>query len=97
MDTSINETENQFFSDKKRGADVKGKLIVGITQVAVLLIFAILFVILGIIFYQGDWFGINRYTNFFNFVFIPYFLISFSATLYFSFGELKLKEAIIRK
>lgn len=53
MDTSINETENQFFSDKKRGADVKGKLIVGITQVAVLLIFAILFVILGIIIYQG--------------------------------------------
>ena len=52
---------------------------------------------MGIIFYQGDWFGINRYTNFFNFVFIPYFLISFSATLYFSFGELKLKEAIIRK
>lgn len=53
MDTSINETENQFFSDKKRGADVKGKLIVGITQVAVLLIFAILFVILGIIIFQG--------------------------------------------
>ena len=52
---------------------------------------------MGIIFYQGDWFGINRYTNFFNFVFIPYFLISFSATLYFSFGELKLKEAIIKK
>lgn len=53
MDTTINETENQFFSDKKRGTDVKGKLIVGITQLAVFLIFAILFVILGIIIYQG--------------------------------------------
>ena len=53
MDTTINETENQFFSDKKRGTDVKGKLIIGITQVAVFLIIAILFVILGIIIYQG--------------------------------------------
>ena len=52
---------------------------------------------MGIIFYQGDWFGINQYTDFFNFIFIPYFLISFSATLYFSFGESKLKDAIIRK
>ena len=50
-----------------------------------------------IIFYLGDWFGINQYTDYFNFVFIPYFLISFSATLYFTFGESKLKEAIIRK
>ena len=53
METTINETENQFFLDKKRGTDVKGKLIVGITQLAVFLIFAILFVILGIIIYQG--------------------------------------------
>ena len=52
---------------------------------------------MGIIFYLGDWFGINQYTDYFNFVFIPYFLISFSATLYFTFGESKLKEAIIRK
>ena len=33
--------------------DIKGKLVVGITQVAVLLIIAILFVILGIIVYEG--------------------------------------------
>ena len=53
METTIKETNNQFFSDKKEGVDVKGKLIIGITQVAVLLIIAILFVILGIIIYQG--------------------------------------------
>lgn len=33
--------------------DIKGKLVVGITQVAVLLIIAILFIILGIIVYEG--------------------------------------------
>jgi phosphate transport system permease protein len=53
METTINETGNQFFSNKKKGVDIKGKLVVGITQVAVLLIFAILFIILGIIVYEG--------------------------------------------
>jgi phosphate transport system permease protein len=53
METTINEAENQFFSSQKKGADIKGKFIVGITQVAVLLIFAILFIILGIIIYEG--------------------------------------------
>lgn len=53
METTIKETNNQFFSDKKEGVDVKEKLIIGITQVAVFLIIAILFVILGIIIYQG--------------------------------------------
>jgi phosphate transport system permease protein len=53
METTINETENQFFSNKKKGVDIKGKFIVGITQVAVLLIIAILFIILGIIIYEG--------------------------------------------
>ncbi|MCI4442788.1 MAG: phosphate ABC transporter permease PstA [Lentimicrobium sp.] len=53
METTINETENQFFSNKKKGVDIKGKLVVGITQVAVLLIIAILFIILGIIIYEG--------------------------------------------
>ncbi len=42
-----------FFSNKKKGIDIKGKLVIGITQVAVLLIIAILFIILGIIVYQG--------------------------------------------
>lgn len=53
METTINETENQFFSNKKTGVDIKGKLVVGITQLAVLLIIAILFIILGIIIYEG--------------------------------------------
>lgn len=53
METTINETGNQFFSNKKKGVDIKGKFVVGITQVAVLLIIAILFIILGIIVYEG--------------------------------------------
>jgi len=53
METTINETGNQFFSNKKKGVDIKGKFIIGITQVAVLLIIAILFIILGIIIYEG--------------------------------------------
>jgi phosphate transport system permease protein len=53
METTINETETNFFSNKKKGVDLKGKLVVGVTQVAVLLIIAILFVILGIIVYEG--------------------------------------------
>ncbi|PWA05626.1 phosphate ABC transporter permease PstA [Flavobacterium psychrotolerans] len=47
------ETEGQFFSSKKGDKDIKGKFIIGITQLAVILIFAILFIILGIIIYQG--------------------------------------------
>lgn len=53
MSKDINETEKHFFSSKGKGVDIKGKLIVGITQVAVLLIIAILFIILGIIVYEG--------------------------------------------
>jgi phosphate transport system permease protein len=53
MDTVINETKSPYLSDSKSGVDVKGKLIVGTTQLAVLLIIAILVVILGIIVYQG--------------------------------------------
>jgi phosphate transport system permease protein len=53
METTINETETNFFSNKKKGVDIKGKFVIGITQVAVLLIIAILFIILGIIIYEG--------------------------------------------
>ena len=53
MEATINETGNQFFSNKKKGVDIKGKFVIGITQVAVLLIIAILFIILGIIVYEG--------------------------------------------
>ena len=53
MKKSKKEITPDFFSNKKKGVDIKGKLVVGITQVAVLLIIAILFVILGIIVYEG--------------------------------------------
>ena len=53
MKKSKKEMSLDFFSNKKKGVDIKGKLVVGITQVAVLLIIAILFVILGIIVYEG--------------------------------------------
>ena len=53
MEATINETGNQFFSNKKKGVDIKGKFVIGITQVAVLLVIAILFIILGIIVYEG--------------------------------------------
>lgn len=50
---NTNTTENHFLSKGGKGIDIKGKLIVGITQLAVALIIAILFIILGIIVYQG--------------------------------------------
>jgi len=53
MDTVIKDTEKHFFSKHKKGADLKGNFFIGITQVAVLLIIAVLFIILGIIIYQG--------------------------------------------
>ena len=53
METVINESESNFFSNKKEGKDIKGKFIIGITQVAVFLIIAVLFIILGIIVYEG--------------------------------------------
>lgn len=53
MKKSKKEMSLDFFSNKKKGVDIKGKLVVGITQVAVLLIIAILFIILGIIVYEG--------------------------------------------
>lgn len=45
--------ENLFFSEKDKGSDIKGKFIIGITQLAVFLIILLLVVILGIIIYQG--------------------------------------------
>lgn len=53
MDTVNNEINTAFFPSKKKGADLKGNIVIGITQVAVFLIIAVLFVILGIIIYQG--------------------------------------------
>lgn len=53
MKKSKKEMSLDFFSNKKKGVDIKGKLVVGVTQAAVLLIIAILFIILGIIVYEG--------------------------------------------
>ncbi len=53
MNVNAKTTENHFFSSKGKGIDIKGKLIVGTTQLAVALIIAILFIILGIIVYEG--------------------------------------------
>jgi phosphate transport system permease protein len=53
MNVNAKTTENHFFSSKGKGIDIKGKLIVGSTQLAVTLIIAILFIILGIIVYEG--------------------------------------------
>lgn len=53
MDKIIDNENPNFFSSAKGNTDIKGKLIVGITQVAVFLIIAILFIILGIIVYEG--------------------------------------------
>ena len=50
---NTNTTENHFLSKGGKGIDIKGKLIVGTTQLAVALVIAILFIILGIIVYQG--------------------------------------------
>ncbi len=38
----------------------------------------------GVLFYFGDWFGISRYTLMANYVFIAYFIISFSISFYYS-------------
>jgi phosphate transport system permease protein len=53
MDTISNEIGRSIFSTKRKSTDIKGKVIIGITQVAVLLIIAVLFIILGIIIYEG--------------------------------------------
>ncbi len=53
MNANTKTTESHFFSNKGKGIDIKGKLIVGSTQLAVTLIIAILFIILGIIVYEG--------------------------------------------
>ena len=53
METVINKSESNVFSNKNGSKDIKGKFIIGITQVAVFLIIAVLFIILGIIVYEG--------------------------------------------
>ncbi|MEL1239670.1 phosphate ABC transporter permease PstA [Flavobacterium flavipallidum] len=52
MDTATKEINSSLFSTQNKN-DIKGKLIVGVTQLAVFTIIAVLFVILGIIVYEG--------------------------------------------
>jgi phosphate transport system permease protein len=53
MEKAISTTENPFAKTSGKGKDIKEKAVVGLTQIAVLLIIAILVIILGIIIYQG--------------------------------------------
>lgn len=53
MENVLNKSENYFFSSKKSTSELKGKIFIGLTQLAVILIIAILFIILGIIIYEG--------------------------------------------
>lgn len=53
MEKVIQEAENYFFSAKKNTSEIKGKIFINLTQLAVILIVAILFVILGIIVYES--------------------------------------------
>lgn len=53
METVLNPSENTFLSNDKKRSETKGKFFIGITQLAVIIIIAILFIILGIIVYQG--------------------------------------------
>lgn len=53
MGNFINEAERSFFSNDRKATEVKGKVAIGLTQFAVLLIISILFIILGIIIFQG--------------------------------------------
>jgi phosphate transport system permease protein len=53
MEKAISVSEDSFYKTKKTGGNIKENAVVGLTQIAVILIIAILFIILGIIIYQG--------------------------------------------
>ena len=53
MSTTTTEEKSLFFSSNTKSSDLKGKIIVGSTLAAVILIIAILFLIIGIIVYNG--------------------------------------------
>ncbi len=53
MDTVIKEEKNSFFSDENKGIDIKGKFIVGSTLASVIIIVSVLFLIIGIIVFNG--------------------------------------------
>jgi phosphate transport system permease protein len=53
METTPIEEKNIFFSDTNKSSELKGKLIVGSTLAAVILIISVLLLIIGIIVYNG--------------------------------------------
>jgi len=53
MEKVLNKSENHFFSSEKSTSEIKGKIFIGFTQLAVILIITVLFVVLGIIIYEG--------------------------------------------
>ena len=53
MEINAIDERNTFFSSKNKSSAIKGKLIVGSTLAAVILIIAVLFLIIGIIVYNG--------------------------------------------
>ena len=53
MENNLLEENNNFFVTNTKSSDLKGKLIVGSTLAAVILIISVLFLILGIIVYNG--------------------------------------------
>ncbi|WP_300564890.1 phosphate ABC transporter permease PstA [Flavobacterium sp.] len=53
METTTIEEKSTFFSSKNKASELKGKLIVGSTLAAVILIISVLFLIIGIIVYNG--------------------------------------------
>ena len=53
MNTATKEINSSLLSTQNKNTDIKGKLIVGVTQLAVFTIIAVLFIILGIIVYEG--------------------------------------------
>ncbi|SFB13353.1 phosphate ABC transporter membrane protein 2, PhoT family [Flavobacterium swingsii] len=53
MNTTTTEEKSLFFAGNTKSSDLKGRLIVGSTLAAVILIIAVLFLIIGIIVYNG--------------------------------------------
>ena len=49
---------------------------------------------IGIIYTLGDWFGINQYSAYFNFIFVIYFILSVFAAIYFSIVDTKKETAV---
>ena len=50
---------------------------------------------LGILFYFGDWFGLNSLFQVSNYVITTYLLLSFAVSLYFVTTEFKVKQTLV--